>query len=252
MVDRELFEVYRKALEGNLNLMWRSFEEVARQCEGMTAQEQRSFLARSYMQLVSQHGAYASVSAMEFYQMARELESLPARYEATAFVPQNEGLVEYDARAILDAPQGVEKLISKLFSTAEQRVMEHADESLIENARADPAHPRWALVPRAGACGWCQMIASQGFVYKARGKVDNARHPSCRCIPVIDFDTKSPSLEGYDPDVLYGRYKEARKAAENDAWKEWQELPESEREKYGGKRRGAYDHFLRNRIVARM
>lgn len=252
MVDRELFDEFRKALGGNLELMGRSFDDLARQCEGMPPREMRAFIARSYLQLVSQHGIYASVSAMEFYELARDLESLPTRYEATAFIPQNEGLLEYDAKAALSIQQDIGKLVAKLFSTGSERVMSYADETLIENARADPAHPRWALVPNAGACGWCQMIASQGFVYKAEGKVENTRHPNCRCTPAIDFDTESPSLDGYDPDALYDRYKRARAIAEKGAWDEWSELPESEREKYGGKRRGAYDHFLRNRIVAHM
>lgn len=252
MVDKELFESFRKALGGNLDLMRKSFQEIAGQCDGMTRQEMVEFLSRSYFQLVSQHGMYASVAAMEFYELVRDLESLSTRYEASAFVPKNEGLLEYDARTTLSVQQEVEKLASKLFATASERVMEYADETIIENARADPAHPKWALVPHAGACGWCQMIASQGFVYRAKGKVENTRHPHCRCTPAVDFDTASPTLDGYDPDALYARYKRAREKAEKDAWKEWSELSSQERERYGGNRRGAYDHFLRNRIVAHM
>ena len=250
MVDKELFEALKKALEGNLSLMRQSFDDLAKQCEGMPIKEQRAFLTRSYIQLVSQHGAYASVAALEFYETLREIADTTLPYTASAFSPKNEWLVEYDAKSLLSTQQEIEKILSKLFSTGSERVMGYADETLIENARADPAHPKWALVPNTGACAWCQMIASQGFVYKAEGKVKNTRHPNCKCTPVVDFDTKNPFLDGYDPDALYDRYKTARNEAENGAWEEWSELPESEKEKYGGKRRGAYDHFLRNRIVA--
>lgn len=250
MVDKDLFEIFKKALDGNLELMGQSFADLAKQCEGMGAKARRKFLRQAYIQLVAQHGAYASVAAMEFYQMARELAQPSTLYEASAFVPEIDGLLEYDVGSILTLQDDVEKLIKKLYSTGSERVMAYADETIQENANADPAHPKWALIPNAGSCGWCQMIASQGFVYSSARTAKNTRHPNCRCTPVVDFDTRNPSLDGYDPDKLYDKYKDARKSAERDAWKDWQELTQSERDKYGSNRRGAYDHFLRNRIVA--
>lgn len=252
MVDRELFETYAKALGGNIDLMREAFASLPKECAKMTAKQLKTYLTQAYFQIVAQHGGYASVAAMEFYEMSRDLAQVPSRYEASAFAPQNEGLLAYDAAAALAVQQDIEKIISKLFQTGTQRVMEYADETLTQNALADPAKPRWALVPDATACGWCRMIASQGFVYKSEDTVSSTRHPSCKCTSVVDFDVKHPSLEGYDPDALYEQYKNARKIAEDGAWEEWSALSKEEQAKYGGKGRGAYDHFLRNRIAAAM
>ena len=83
--------------------------------------------------------------------------------------------------------------------------MGYADATIQGNAMADPAHPRWALVPHAGACDWCRMIGSRGFVFKSSATAGAERHPSCRCIPVADF-SDSPALDGYDPAALYDEY----------------------------------------------
>lgn len=248
MVNRELFESFEKALGGNVELMRASFEALPKDIEGLPPSKAKAYLSEAYRSLVREHGGYAAVAAMEFYELARSMSDLPTAYVTSAFVPDDEGLLVYDAREASKA--GFEKASQNLFQTGTQRVMEYADETLLQNSEADPAHPRWALVPRAGACGWCQMIASNGFMYSGKGKTENARHPSCRCTPVVDFDAKNPSLEGYDPGELYGRYKAARAKAEEGAWEEWESLPPEKRASYGGKGRGAYDHFLRNRIAA--
>ena len=93
-----------------------------------------------------------------------------------------------------------------LAARAVQRAMGYADATIQGNAMADPAHPRWALVPHAGACDWCRMIGSRGFVFKSSATAGAERHPSCRCIPVADF-SDSPALDGYDPAALYDEYR---------------------------------------------
>ena len=93
-----------------------------------------------------------------------------------------------------------------LAARAVQRAMGYADATIQGNAMADPARPRWALVPHAGACDWCRMIGSRGFVFKSSATAGAERHPSCRCIPVADF-SDSPALDGYDPAALYDEYR---------------------------------------------
>ena len=130
--------------------------------------------------------------------------------------------------------------------------MEQADATIIGNASRDPAHPLFALVPHAGACGFCIMLGSNGFVYHSRAKANASRHPNCRCRPVVDFDTENPALAGYDPDAMHGAYSDARAAVEDDARAEWDAMSEEERAKWKVDGKGAYDHYLRNRIAAEM
>ena len=96
------------------------------------------------------------------------------------------------------------------------------------------------------------MLGSNGFVYHSRAKANASRHPNCRCRPVVDFDTENPALAGYDHDAMHGAYSDARAAVEDDAHAKWNAMSEEEREKWKVDGRGAYDHYLRNRIAAEM
>lgn len=251
MIDKQLFDLYKRALDGNAELIQAEFSGLLAQLKDMPAAEIRAMLKALYPLIVEQYGSYAAVASMEFYEMVREQAQLPTRYDASAFIPDNEKLLAYDAGQLVTGAD-IEKMLADLQAQAIQRTMQYADETIYENARADPAHPKWALVPSAGACGWCQMIASRGFDYASKSKVENTRHPHCKCIPVIDFDTDNPSLEGYDPDALFSKYKSARDEVDKTVWDEWEALTDEERARYGAKGRGAFDHFKRNKIVDAM
>lgn len=251
MIDHELYAIYETALETNLALMQESFGRLPEQLEQFTESEKRKLLGATYVKLVRRHGSFAAVSAVEFYDELRSLSQVNQPYEAAVFYPDNYGLLLYDAAKAAEAVD-IEKSIGKMMSVGTQRVMEYADETLWENAKSDPARPKWALVPHPGACAWCQLIASNGFMYTHAMAVENTRHPNCRCRPVVDFDTENPRLEGYDPDALYERYAKARDEVDKTAWDEWQELTPERQAEYGGKRRGDYDHFKRNKIIAAM
>lgn len=251
MVDKELYELYEAALDGNLTLMRQSLERIPGQIESFTGTEQMQLLGAAYVRLVRRHGSFAALSAVEFYDALRAETEIAEPYRATVFYPDNYGLLVYDAAEAIKA-MDIDKAIGKMLSTGTQRVMEYADETLWESAKADPARPRWALVPHAGACSWCQLIASNGFMYTHKGAVENTRHPNCRCRSVVDFDTENPRLEGYDPEALYARYVKARDVADESAWDEWNKLTPEQQAQYGGKRRGDFDHFKRNMIVSLM
>lgn len=138
-----------------------------------------------------------------------------------------------------------------LVGRAVKRVYEQADNTIISNARRDPARPKWALVPSIGACGLCIMLGSLGFYYSKKSTAASARHTNCRCATVVDFDTKNPHLKGYDQDGLYERYRTCRDAIEKDAHYQWYNvMSDEEKAQYGNNRRSDYDHYLRNRIVS--
>lgn len=249
MVPRDLFEAYESALHSNIELMRTAFADLLAECAMMEPMEAKRYARKAYLALVKRYGPFASVAAMEFYEQVRESAALKTTYKATAFVPDIDALLEYDANLASEAAD-ISKMIDRLFGSGTERVMQHADETITQNAAADPAKPKWALVPHIGACGWCRFIASRGFDYVSSDKV--ARHANCKCSPVADFDTKHPHLDGYDPSALHDEYRRAREAVEDDARATWDTMTQEEREKYKTKGRGAYDHYLRNRIVEAM
>lgn len=252
MIPSDLFQVYESALHGNIDLMQRSFAQLMSEVETIEPMAARQYIRQAYQALVAEYGGYASVAALEFYEQVRESAQLKTRYDATTFIPNNAALLEYDVDAAVSMCPEIQKLINRLFSTGTERVMQYADETITRNAAYDPANPKWALVPHATACGWCRMIASNGFYISTKEKVENTRHPNCKCTPVVDFDTKNPKLDGYDPAALYDEYKKAKDAIKETTQQEWEDMSKEERDRYKKKNRGAYDHFLRNKTASEM
>lgn len=253
MIDAGTFERYAAALDANADLLEAAVGELEGELSGVPAASLPDALGARYASLVMTYGASAAAVAVDFYASLRELSGAESGYEPSQADAQDAALLLWDARSILDTAGGdLRRALPSLSGRAVQRAMERADSTLVDNAARDPAHPKWALVPHAGACGWCVMIASNGFMYHTRAKAAKARHANCRCRPVVDFDTESPALEGYSPKTMRGAYRDCRAAVEDDAKAKWEAMSPEERAKYGGKRRGAYDHYLRNRISAEM
>ena len=211
MIDKELFDDYERALSANASLVRAAVALLIAGCEGMPGAELRRALARDYPDTVAAYGAFAAAAAVEFYALQRACADAKGRFEPRQYEPDDRALCQYDVAAALEASRDLEALARSLGATSVQRVMERADETLVRNAQADPAHPKWALVPHVGACDWCKMLGSRGFVYRSQATAAASRHSSCRCTPVVDFDKANPSLEGYDPEALFEHYIEHSK-----------------------------------------
>lgn len=246
MVDEELFNGYRTALGASADMAKTACEQLVAQYSGTLT---KSELAEVYAALVRKLGQYAAQVALEFYEALREQADPEEAYTPKVFEPSNAALLTWDVNNVSHA---------QLPGIAAQRVMQYADETVTRNAQADPAHPRYALVTHAGACGWCMLIGSNGWMYSSRKTAAATRHANCKCAIVADFDVKNPSLKGYDPDALVDVYAQARRNVASDAQQQWAQMDEAERAKYARTYRsskvstGVYDVYLRNRIVAEM
>lgn len=236
LVSAELYERYSVALGAASDIAIASIEA----CVGMSASE----LETAYVAIVTRLAGVTAEVAREFYEAQRELETGLDDYEPQAYARADEPLLRYDA---------ANSSIAALGGLAQQRIMESADNTIYMNMRKDPAKVKWALVPHAGACAWCRLMGSNGFMYSREyGRGEGMRHANCRCTMVADFDTRNPKLDGYDDSALFKEYRNARASVESDAQVEWNSMGAEQRAAYKAKGRGAYDHFLRNRIVARM
>lgn len=87
--------------------------------------------------------------------------------------------------------------------------MKPGHDTVMYNAKRDKA--AFARVPEPGACKWCLMLASRGFVYSHK-TVDQTKdgerfHGHCRChsMPVYD-ETRARVEYGYDPERFYDEY----------------------------------------------
>lgn len=100
---------------------------------------------------------------------------------------------------------------------------------------------RYARVPSGReTCSFCFMLSSRGFVYRSEQTAGHAHayHENCDCVVVPGFKDlpASEQIEGYDPDGMYERWSECRKAAgsDSDFRAEWERMDGTERAKYKG------------------
>lgn len=208
-VDDELYGRYSSALEKSCGLARRDVSRVVEAFAG-DPDALRDALLTSYPAIVEKYGDLAASSAMEFYEESRELARAPGLYSPVMADADPRDVLERNVRYSMGDYYGTgdkAALASRLGDSAQRHVMNAAERTLVANAKRDRAHPRWALVPHAGACPYCMMLGSRGFAYRSKDTAMASRHDGCGCTPVVDFDRKSPKLKGYDPDALYDQWK---------------------------------------------
>lgn len=82
------------------------------------------------------------------------------------------------------------------------------DNTIRNNARRDPAKPRYAFVPDGDACAFCVMRASNGYTQASDDFTPSHDHCSCVATPVFG----DSSIDGYDPGSYLDQYNEAAEA----------------------------------------
>lgn len=208
MVDKALFDEYERGLTGNAEVIADAVAALVEMLRDTPTETLAAELEQGYIALVKTYGTVASTIAVEFYRELRLQSGAKSSYEPTMYPADDANLLPYDVEQALEKAGGdLKKVASNLAGVSQQRVMEYADQTIFSNAKRDPEHPKWALVPHVGACDWCKMLGSRGFEYRSEKTVRNARHPNCLCTPVIDF-SDHPSLDGYDVEGLRDYYRE--------------------------------------------
>lgn len=249
MIDRARFEEYDRALGANAALLDRAVGEFVAACDHLSGYALKSAILQAYQAVVDRYGSRVAMLACDLYEDVRgQAGELPG-YHATTCEPSQEGLLRWDVSHALASSD----VAASLSASARQRTMAYADETIAQNARRDPAHPCWAIVPHVGACGWCVMLGSNGFQYRSEGSTLASRHPHCTCPVVVDFDTGNPTLEGYDPGAMRRAYQACRETVEADAQAKWDRMGPEERKRYSRNGKSpSYDAYLRNRVAAEM
>lgn len=83
-------------------------------------------------------------------------------------------------------------------------------DTTMQNAIRDGAE--WAWIPHGDTCGFCLMLASNGWQKASKKALKGGHaehiHANCDCTYAIRFDGKS-NVAGYDQDALYEQYMNA-------------------------------------------
>lgn len=162
--------------------------------------------------LVSEYGAVAASVAADWYDELRAVEGVAGSFRAplAASVPgeQVTSRLGFATRTAGPLWAGdVASLTGFLGLMVNEYVLQPGRETVMQAAHKDNA--AYARVPEPGACKFCLMLASRGFVYaKSTAGGTKKFHGKCRCnaVPVWD-ETRARVEMGYDPDALYDLYR---------------------------------------------
>ncbi|WP_307739007.1 hypothetical protein [uncultured Parolsenella sp.] len=156
---------------------------------------------------VGAYGDAASTAAADLYDELAEAspKTLPTAAVDTSDVSGYvDKEVRYQAGKLVDgAPSAFADAVA---ACASDQVSRRANATMARNARRD--HIRYARVPMGGeTCTFCAMLASRGFVYRSAKSAGEGTHwhRNCRCKVVPET---AGTVEGYDPDEWYGRWRE--------------------------------------------
>lgn len=168
--------------------------------------------------LIAQYGDIAATMAAEWYDEMRAAEGVPGRFRASpaglALPDQVNGRLGYATRSTGPLWAGDSATLTAFLSMmANEYALQPGRETVMQAAHKDKA--AYARVPEPGACDFCLMLASRGFVYSKDTAGDsNKFHGKCRCNILPSWDETRARVEyGYDPDALYDQYRAAKDAA---------------------------------------
>lgn len=251
-VDREEFERLDQALRTNVRLAIGRIAEACEGLDGLLPDELEAALMEVVAPIVVEHGDVAATIALEWYERQREAAGVEGEFTPTLAEPVPRSYIAADVREAVEPQRrgtsDYSGLVANLQGRTTRLVMRPADETFRINVEADPAHPRWAFVPHVGACGFCVMLGSNGWMYSSRQAVLRSRHTNCTCTPVADFDTENPHLDGYDPEWMRQAYARCYDTVIDEVNRQWAEMSPEERARY---KRGKTD-FERDMVVAEM
>ena len=167
--------------------------------------------------LVSEYGDVAASVAADWYDELRASEGVPGSFRAplASSVPaaQVSDRLGFATRASGPLWLGDSATVTNFLSMmTNEYVLQPGRDTVMQAAHKDKA--AYARIPEPGACKFCLMLASRGFVYsKSTAGQSKKFHGKCRCnaMPVWD-ETRARVEFGYDPDALYDLYAKARDA----------------------------------------
>ena len=182
---------------------------------------------------VPAYSRLAAAMTCEFYDGIREASDVKGSFAASMYDGCDEAEVTHAARAVAsEVAKGTatKPLASLLADTVSRYTRKSSNETVRRNAMRDPSKPRYAVVPGPGACAFCLLIASNGYTSPKERGGNYHNHCNCQAVQVYD----GQKVQGYDPEMYYGQYTEARDAlASGDIPDELKERIERERAEKG-------------------
>lgn len=213
----QLLKQFEKANDGIATLVERDLLAFLASLDPARPEAVKADLFEFVPVLIAQYGDIAATVAADWYDELRAAEGVSGRFRAplAPLVPDEvvNGRLGYATRP--DGPLfagAFDTLTTFTAMIANEYALQPGRDTVIQAAHKEKA--AYARVPEPGACKFCLMLASRGFIY-SKSTVGDAKkfHGKCRCnaMPVWD-ETRARVEYGYDPDALYDQYRALRDA----------------------------------------
>lgn len=208
MVSKELYEAYDQAVDALADTASKQAANVIMRYRELVGQMALDELIEAVLQaLVDIKNAYLPTSAevaAEFYVGQREIRypGMAKDYRAKMADIIPDTWVRHDFEEVRDLPDAPTRMGAKMALKTQQA----AERQIRYMSATDSVKSKWAFVPSPGACAWCKLIGSRGWMYNSAKTAEANRHANCTCKVVVDFDWDNPSIDGYNPASLYSEY----------------------------------------------
>lgn len=202
---------------GDLQYYRDSLAEVAEQADGYVRDSIRSSgesgvtglreaAIAALQESVGIHGEMAQALAGQLFDEVCAAEGIgPFGFELMDDIIDLDMLeekVRYYAKALVERNEG--RFLDDCATLADFYARRCNYESMVRNCHRNGV--RYARVPTGpDTCDFCLMLASRGFVYYSQSSAEEGSHVHCDCVTVCSGG--GTTIEGYDPDELYGLWQ---------------------------------------------
>lgn len=167
---------------------------------GESAASIRSALFDLLPGLTNEYIRLASVIGAEWYDEFRSDLVIPGGFTADLPDLRDPGI---DALVRWAEQESADELarLSLISGGIQRRVANGARDAVIDNTTRDPqsrGYQRYSRVSATG-CGFCQMLASRGAVYRSESSASFGAHDNCKCVAVPAFDGSPLPVRPYEP-----------------------------------------------------
>lgn len=162
--------------------------------------------------LIAEYGDIAASVAADWYDELRGAEGVPGSFRAplAPLVPDEQVNARLGFATRASGPLWLgdsATLTAFIGMMANEYALQPGRDTVMQAAHKDKA--AYARVPEPGACKFCLMLASRGFVYSKDTAGETRKfHGKCRCNIMPSWDETRARVEyGFDPDALYDQYR---------------------------------------------
>src|SRR5699024_3078670 len=211
---------YLQALKDIYGLAYLDVLEEWDKVSGKKAREISEHLAERAPVLVDNRGAQAAALAADHYDDARDLSPHVKRdYTATVTEPTRQGkidaLTNWANKPIIKSAIINEVIGFSNFAAGLQKLLsEQANDTTLDNVRADPEARGWMRVTSPGAWDFCIVLAGRDGVYSEES-VRFASHTDCACGAVPSWDPNAEQVDVFQYDLSKPRAKTDQSAMRN-------------------------------------